>query len=55
MVLGEILLGKAGGVELDAKKTPCERLPLLELQLLHAVTMFSISMANSGALLIGMM
>ncbi len=26
--LGEILLGKAGGVELPAKKTPCERDPL---------------------------
>jgi hypothetical protein len=32
VVFGEILLGKAGGVELDAKKRPCERDPL---RLLH--------------------
>jgi hypothetical protein len=38
-----------------SKKTPCEREPLLELHGLQAVTMFSISIANSGATLIGMM
>lgn len=32
VVIGEILLGKAGGVELRAKKRPCERDPL---ELLH--------------------
>ena len=41
MVIGEILLGKAGGVELRAKKAPCERDPLDELQGLQAVIIFS--------------
>ena len=31
MVLGEIRTGKAGGVDVRAKKEPCEREPLDEL------------------------
>jgi hypothetical protein len=38
-----------------SKKTPCERLPFLLLHGLQQETMFSIVMANSGALLTGMM
>jgi hypothetical protein len=38
-----------------SKKTPCERDPLRLLHGLQHETMFSIVMANSGALLTGMM
>ncbi len=41
MVIGEILLGKAGGVELRAKKTACERDPFDELHDLQHATIFS--------------
>lgn len=41
MVIGEIELGKAGGVELRAKKTPCERDPLALLHRAQHAIMFS--------------
>ena len=53
--VGEGKPGKTGGVRLRSKKTPCEREPLLELHGLQQLTMLLISMANSGALLTGMM
>jgi hypothetical protein len=38
-----------------SKKTPCERLPFLLLHGLQHETILDISIANSGALLTGMM
>jgi hypothetical protein len=38
-----------------SKKTPCEREPFLLLHGLQQLTMLDISIANSGALLTGMM
>jgi len=35
VVIGEVWIGKAGGVETRAKKTPCERDPLDELHRLQ--------------------
>jgi hypothetical protein len=41
VVFGEILPGKAGGVEIDAKKRACERDPLELLHRLQHAIMFS--------------
>lgn len=52
VVFGEKLLGKAGGVELAAKKTPCEREPFELLHRLQAATQFSISSGLPPALIL---
>ena len=52
--LGERLPEKAGGVELDAKKTPCERDPLLELHRLQQATIFSRLIGSPPALMLTM-
>jgi hypothetical protein len=41
VVFGEKLLGKAGGVDVDAKKTPFEREPLELLHRRQALTKLS--------------
>ena len=46
--IGEIMEGKIGGANVCAKKTPCERDPLRELQVLQALTQFSTDIAISG-------
>jgi hypothetical protein len=52
VVLGEVWIEKAGGVNACAKKTACERDPLLELQRLHEATMLS-KLIGSPPLTIG--
>jgi len=54
VVLGEILLGKAGGVERRAKKRPCERDPLELLHRLQHATIFSRLIGSPPALMLCM-
>ena len=52
MVFGEVWIGKAGGVELDAKKRPCERDPLELLHRLQQAIILSRLIGSPPALIL---